>query len=105
MKDVYEEVEELLNPEVAESSDLFSIYADIANVIGIRNTEKLYELVKGRQISFPTRFYSTEYVAHYACQMYDGTTASLRKIAEKIGYTERRIRDMIKQENKRRTSR
>lgn len=77
-----------------QPSDLTSVYKEIAEVVGVDNTFRIYEHFRGQQLSFPTRIYSTDYVEGYVKLNYDGT--NLGAFAKKFNYSERRIRDFLK---------
>lgn len=75
------------------AQDLADIYMEIAEEIGIENTLLVYDLLKGRQISFPQRIYRKEYVENYIKEHYNGR--NIRELSRKFGYTERRIKQII----------
>lgn len=75
------------------AQDLADIYMEIAEEIGIENTLLVYDLLKGRQISFPQRIYRKEYVENYIKENYNGK--NIRELSRKFGYTERRIKQII----------
>ena len=75
------------------AQDLADIYMEIAEEIGIENTLLVYDLLKGRQISFPQRIYRKEYVENYIKENYNGR--NIRELSRKFGYTERRIKQII----------
>ena len=72
------------------SKDFAGIYSDIADIVGIEGTKKLFSCLKGQQITFPTRLYTQEYVVK---------EVQRRKLAAEYGYTEKWVRKLIKQEN------
>ena len=75
------------------AQDLADIYMEIAEAIGVENTLLVYDLLKGRQISFPQRIYRKEYVESYIKENYNGK--NIRELSRKFGYTERRIKQII----------
>ena len=75
-----------------------SVYREMAEIIGVENTKRLYEDFKGQQITFPQRLYSKEYVQEYVKSNYNGK--NLRDLALKFSYTERHIRELIKKVEK-----
>ena len=75
------------------AQDLADIYMEIAEAIGIENTLLVYDVLKGRQISFPQRIYRKEYVESYIKENYNGK--NIRELSRKFGYTERRIKQII----------
>lgn len=76
------------------SSDLAGIYCDIANIIGVEATQKLYCCLRGQQVTFPIHLYSQEYVIRDAQKRknQDG----IGKLASEYGYTEKWLRQMLK---------
>lgn len=79
-----------------KSTNLAGIYRDIAEQIGVEDTYKLYEHFKGQQLSLPMRFYSVEYMEATVREEYNGT--NLKELARKYDYSERRIRQMLREE-------
>lgn len=75
------------------AQDLADIYMEIAEAIGIENTLLVYDVLKGRQVSFPQRIYRKEYVENYIKENYNGK--NIRELSRKFGYTERRIKQII----------
>ena len=55
-------------------------------------------MIKGLQITFPTRFFSKEYIEKKILEEYDG--ANVKKLAIKFGYSERWVRSIIRLNNK-----
>ena len=74
---------------------LNGVYEVISELIGFDNTTKLYKHFAGSQINFPTRLFSKEFVLREAIKAYDGTSASINKIAVKYNYSERTIRKLL----------
>lgn len=71
-----------------------SPYQEIYELIGEEGTMKLFDLFKGRQMTFPQRVYTTDYVTQYVKAHYN--TKNLKELAEKFNYSERRIREFLK---------
>lgn len=86
------------NRHITNSSiDIFtSPYQEIYELIGEEGTMKLFDLFKGRQITFPQRVYNTEYVTQYVKAHYN--RKNLKELADKFNYSERRIREFLKVE-------
>lgn len=78
-----------------KNSDLVPIYKEIADEIGVDNTIKIFNQFKGQQITFPQRLYTVDYVLAYI-QEHRGKM-TVRDIARKFGYSERRIRQLMKE--------
>ena len=72
-----------------------SIYAELSKLIGVDNTKKIYEEYRGQQISFPNHNYTKEYIQTYLLENYNGK--NMRNMAKKFGYTERRLRQLLKE--------
>ena len=75
---------------------LNGIYETISELIGFDNTSKIYKHFAGSQVNFPTRLFSKEFVLQEAIKSYDGTSASINKIAVKYNYSERTVRKLLK---------
>lgn len=73
-------------------------YETISELIGFDNTVKLYECFHGSQINFSTRLFSKKFVLQEAIKNYDGTSESINRIATKYNYSERTIRDWMKEQ-------
>lgn len=75
--------------------DFAGVYKEIAEVIGVDATILLHNNFKGQQINLPKKLYTKEYVISQV-----GSNSSPDKIkatAREYGYTERRLRQMIKE--------
>lgn len=79
-----------------KNSDLAPVYREIAEEIGLENTVKIFNQFKGQQISFPQRLYAANYVIAYIKE--NKENMSVKELAKKFGYTERRIRQLMKGE-------
>lgn len=71
------------------------VYVNLIDLIGYESTEKIFTAFKGQQVSFPKRFYKSEYVAQQVTEAYDGT--NLRELAIQYDYTERHLRKMMRE--------
>lgn len=81
-----------------KSSTLNGVYETISELIGFDNAVKLYENFRGNQVNFPQKLFSKEFVLQEAIKAYDGTSKSINKIATKYNYSERTIRDWMKEQ-------
>ncbi len=72
------------------------IYNDLVELLGEEAVQIIYRNMAGQQITFPKRLYSKEYVVQETKSITD--SADLRKKALEYGYTERRLRQLIKEE-------
>ena len=91
---------EAISDETSEitPNDLAGDYACIAEIIGIENTILLHKHYRGQQITLPQRLYSVQYVVKEVERQLG--THSLSDLAKKYGYTERRLRQLIKEDSK-----
>lgn len=77
-----------------EADSLSNIYKEIAEFIDVDTAVKIHELFKGQQIIFPKQLYSHEYICAYVGIHYNGK--NIRELAQKFGYSDRRIRQILK---------
>ncbi|WP_204120526.1 Mor transcription activator family protein [Levilactobacillus sp. 244-2] len=68
-------------------------YAQLYELVGEELTEKIYEMYRGRQISFPMRLYNRDKVAEQIVEEYDGH--NLDELTKKYEYSQRWIRQII----------
>lgn len=82
-----------------QPNDLIGVYSEMAELIGLEAVTKIYIHFKGQQIAFPTRLYTKDYIVR---QLNTGEDQPMGKIATKYGYSERRLRQILKEsrENK-----
>ncbi len=80
----------------AKPQDLVGIYGELAEIIGIENAIIIYEHFKGQQVSFPTRLYSKDFIVEQAVS---DDSQPIKKLATQYGYTERRLRQIIKEKD------
>lgn len=80
------------------SSTLNGVYETISELIGFDNAVKLYENFRGNQVNFPQKLFSKEFVLQEASKAYDGTSESINRIATKYNYSERTIRNWMKEQ-------
>lgn len=76
------------------SSDLTGIYEELAELLNVESAIKIYEHFKGQQVSFPMRLYTKDYIVS---QITTNNNQSVKKSAVKYGYSERRLRQIIKE--------
>jgi Mor family transcriptional regulator len=74
---------------------LNGIYKELCEYVGVENMIKIYAQYRGQQITFPVRMFSSKYVKEQVCKRFDGT--NLKQLAHDYGYSEKRIRQMLKQ--------
>ena len=81
--------------EKVSSKDLAGVYQEIAEQIGVKETRILYDHFKGQQLSLPIKFYNNDYIGtRIKGEYHSGKT--IKEIARNYGYTERRVRQIIK---------
>lgn len=77
------------------STEGFSpIYKEIADIIGIDNTYMLYKCMRGVQVSFPKRLYTTEFIIS---EFKLDPSRDIRKLALKYDYTEKYLRQLFRE--------
>lgn len=80
--------------DVKNKDGLVDIYSQLVELIGVENTEKIYNTLKGQQIVFPMRLYKSEFISKEVRRRYNGR--NLKELANEYGYTERYLRSFIK---------
>lgn len=75
---------------------LHDVYKELAHLVGYENMEKLFEYYRGQQLNFPTRIYDQKYIRDVLREEFDGT--NVKALARRLGYSERWIRRLIKEE-------
>lgn len=74
---------------------LNTVYKEISEKLGMNTAMTIYQMFKGQQISFPTRFFNPAMIRQAIIQEYDGT--NIRTLAIKYNYSEKTIRHIIKE--------
>ena len=74
---------------------LNTVYKEISEKLGMNTAMSIYQMFKGQQISFPTRFFNPAMIQQAIIQEYDGT--NVRLLAIKYNYSEKTIRRIIKE--------
>ncbi len=74
---------------------LNAVYKEISEKLGMNTAMSIYQMFKGQQISFPTRFFNPAMIQQAIVQEYDGT--NIRMLAIKYNYSEKTIRRIIKE--------
>ena len=70
------------------------IYKEMAEIIGLEATLKVYLRFKGQQVTFPVRLYNPHLIQQNVIKEWDGT--NIAELAQKYDYSEKTIRRMIK---------
>ncbi|MCF6161797.1 Mor transcription activator family protein [Furfurilactobacillus milii] len=79
-----------VTPELLQES-----YAQLNEVLGTEQMMKVFEIYRGRQISFPMRLYDRKKVAKKIIAEYNGH--NLVQLTHKYDYSQRWIRQIIRQ--------
>ena len=80
------------NPEL-----LNEVYREICNEFDMETTQRIYEMFKGQQITFPVRLLNAEKVYEKIQTEYDGT--NVRYLSVKYEYSEKTVRRILKQKS------
>ena len=70
------------------------VYDELEQIVGTEALEAIYKNMAGRQVTFPVRLYSTEYILSQAMEAKDNN--EIRHMAVKFGYTEQRLKQLMK---------
>jgi len=68
-------------------------YAQLVDLVVEDLTEKIYQLYRGQQISFPMRLYNRDKVAKQILTEYNGH--NIAELTRKYDYSQRWVRQMI----------
>ena len=89
MKNVFSDV----NAEEVTPEYLNGVYCELANLVGMEATFKIYETYRGQQITLPVYMFNKDFIAKKIMEEYNGRNAKL--LASKFGYSEKWIRKII----------
>ena len=78
-----------------KKDDLNGAYNDIAELLGVEATMKLYDTFRGQQLTFPVHLFHKDFIARQITQAYDGSNA--KQLATRFGYSEKWIRAIVKE--------
>lgn len=85
-----------------EPANLAGVYKEMAEAVGVDIAYEIFKNFKGQQLMFPLKFYSSEFTAQQIIEEYDdGST--VRELVHKFGYSESRIRQIIRETKCQRT--
>ena len=73
------------------TEDFVGVYKEIAEVIGVDATIALHNVFQGQQVTLPKKLYTHEYILSQV-----GDNTNVKDTASRFGYTERRLRQIIK---------
>lgn len=77
------------------------VYADLAEILGEEAVLVLFKNMAGQQVTFPKRLYNREYVVEETKNLTD--SGDIKKAAIQYGYTERRLKQLLKFEKEKST--
>ncbi|ETY74598.1 hypothetical protein LFAB_06330 [Lactiplantibacillus fabifermentans T30PCM01] len=72
---------------------LQTTYAQLNDLLGPELTYQVYELYRGRQVSFPMRLYDSQKVSQQIVQEYDGH--NIAALTRKYRYSQRWVRQIL----------
>ena len=78
-------------------NDYKGIYSDMVEILGEEIVMKLHEHYRGRQITFPMKLYSNEYIEKYIVNNCRNKT--LKEMCRDLGYTEGWIKQLLNKLN------
>ena len=81
-----------------DSQLLNTVYREISESLGMNTAMTIYQMYKGQQISFPTRFFNPTMIQQAIIHEYDGT--NVKMLAVKYNYSEKTVRRIIKEGKK-----
>ena len=79
----------------SESEYYHDIYRELAELIGVQNTKKIWERLHGLSVQFPQRLYSRTYSREFVREHMD--TMTIKDMAIQLSLTDRRVRQIIKE--------
>ena len=85
---------EVMRMAVSDPELLNAVYREVSEKMGMDTAMEIYQMFKGQQISFPTRFFNPAKIQQIIIQEYNGT--NIRTLAVKYGYSEKTVRRIIK---------
>jgi hypothetical protein len=84
--------------KVINSDGFMPIYKEITDIIGVENTYALYKSMRGLQITLPKKLYTNNHILSMITDT--NSDEDLRKIALEYNYTEKYLRQLLKQREK-----
>ncbi|MBR6941153.1 MAG: Mor transcription activator family protein [Clostridia bacterium] len=83
-----------MDPEKIKAEDLNGIYGELAEILGIETVLKIHASYRGQAVCFPVELFSRDFIAKQIMDEFDGH--NIKKLATKFGYSEKWIRNIIK---------
>ena len=82
--------------DLGEESELYcDAYKELAELIGVHNTRKVWQHYHGLTIQFPQRLYSRAYTREYIRANMD--VMPIKEMAIQLSLTDRRVRQIVKE--------
>ena len=70
-------------------------YSELANLFGIEAVLKIHSAYRGQQITFPVQLFSKEFLKKQIVDEYNGY--NIKQLATKYGYSEKWVRQILKE--------
>ena len=70
-------------------------YSELANLLGIEAVLKIHSAYRGQQITFPVQLFSKEFLKKQIVDEYNGY--NIKQLATKYGYSEKWVRQILKE--------
>ena len=70
-------------------------YSELANLSGIEAVLKIHSAYRGQQITFPVQLFSKEFLKKQIVDEYNGY--NIKQLATKYGYSEKWVRQILKE--------
>lgn len=83
-----------MNKKKLKVEGFMQVYKEIADIIGPEETYAIYKSMRGQQVTFPKRLYTTEFILDEIRK--SGDDVDLHKVALEYDYTERYLRQLLK---------
>lgn len=85
-----------------EPKQFNGIYAEIAAQTDCETAVRMFEILRGQMVVFPQKLYNPDYVRRFIRE--HGSKYTVRETAKMFGYSDRRIRQFIAEECRRKES-
>ncbi len=82
-----------MNIKEINPQNLRNVYMEIAEAYDVETALKIRKLFGGQRITFPKKFYRSDYVCLYIKSHYNGR--NMRELACQFGLSERRVRQIL----------
>lgn len=70
-------------------------YSELANLLGIEAVLKIHSAYRGQQITFPVQLFSKEFLKKQIVDEYN--RYNIKQLATKYGYSEKWVRQILKE--------